>query len=417
MGILKKKPKGPTYTSEGNETTVPFPTKKVDGYYTSMKGVYEDGMDKAQELKQGDSFEFNNVLKDVMVSEGGTPEQYKKHLNHVAYHESAGTMKPDMKQFNNGPGRGVYQYEPPSARTAVNRAKLYYEQNKRPLPKFIDELDKQEKIDFSTLSREKQDTMYLLDKYMGEADFSELMSGKVSEAEWWGKNHQTTNDPIKNKKFAADAIRHDAVYSKSNMIKPEVIQQKVFRKGGILLHKDGGQTKNPIIYTDKDKFDKAKKMHDDSLNTSNIAERFKVINYGLQVSKGDKTLIAQGNKLKKEALQNKGENILPDYQNKLNYGGWGRDMHDNYPTPYPVIYSKPVEKEVKVIRKPVSDTTSKPVALTPIKKSIILKELKQIDFSNPDYKIIKYLNKDRTEDESKREYFDKDNKLISKIVY
>ena len=44
MAILKKKPKGPTYITGETEVTIPFPVKKQDGYYTSMKDVYEDGM-------------------------------------------------------------------------------------------------------------------------------------------------------------------------------------------------------------------------------------------------------------------------------------------------------------------------------------------------------------------------------------
>ena len=44
MAILKKKPTGPTYITGETEVTIPFPVKKQDGYYTSMKDVYEDGM-------------------------------------------------------------------------------------------------------------------------------------------------------------------------------------------------------------------------------------------------------------------------------------------------------------------------------------------------------------------------------------
>jgi hypothetical protein len=244
---LKKKTTGPTYIFNNglDEVTIPFPAKKIGGYYTSMRDIYEDGMKAAQEKAKSKvnkniipvETEYERILNDVIKSEGGTPEKYKKHLDHVAYHESAGTMKPDMKQSKGGPARGIYQYEPPSARTAVNRAKLYYQKNKRPMPEFITELDKQDNIDFGTLSREQQDAMYLIDKYMGEADFSELMSGKTPEAEWWGKYHQTTSDPIKNKKFADDAIRYDKIseLNKKNKEKPAPLV--LFKRGGILYKK------------------------------------------------------------------------------------------------------------------------------------------------------------------------------------
>lgn len=110
MAILNKKPKGPTYTGNGDEVTIPFPVKKQDGYYTNMKDLFEDGM-KSQHKEDKKELTVDKMLDHIIKTEGGTPEKYKELMNHIAFHESAGTMDPKLKQYGGGPGRGVYQFE------------------------------------------------------------------------------------------------------------------------------------------------------------------------------------------------------------------------------------------------------------------------------------------------------------------
>ena len=234
MSILKKKPKGPTYTGNGDEVTIPFPVKKQDGYYTSMKGVYEDGMKSMQNFKNTNTSEYQTLLSEIMKEEGGTPEQYKKLQDHIAYHESNGTMDPTIKQMGSGPGRGKYQFEEgkdAGGKIAVDRTLNYMKKKNLVVPKWLSDLSMQESIDASKLSDEQQDIIFLGNyKEHPTADFNKVMTGKEQIVDFWGKYHQTKNDELKKKKFIADATRYDKV----SKLKKPVREVKVFRKGGLL---------------------------------------------------------------------------------------------------------------------------------------------------------------------------------------
>lgn len=233
MSILKKKPKGPTYISGETEVTIPQPVKKQDGYYTSMKGIYEDQMQASQDLKNSGNNEYQILLNEVMKEEGGTPEQYRQLQDQIAYHESAGTMSPTIKQMGGGPGRGKYQFEEgkdAGGKIAVDRTVNYMTRKKMVIPKWLNDLHMQDSVDASRLSNEQQDVIFLGHyKEHPTADFSKVMKGEEPIVDFWGKYHQTTNDELKKKKFLSDVLRMDKVNSLKK-IKPTVL----FRRGGIL---------------------------------------------------------------------------------------------------------------------------------------------------------------------------------------
>jgi hypothetical protein len=118
-----------------------------------------------------------------------------------------GTMNPKTRQLNDGPGRGMFQYEPPSARTALNRAFNYLNEKGLKPTKWMQDLNKKELIDFSELPEEHQRMLFLIDKKVGKGDLNKVVSGKQSIAEFWGESHQTQSDPLKLKRFIEDNDR------------------------------------------------------------------------------------------------------------------------------------------------------------------------------------------------------------------
>lgn len=233
MSILKKKPKGPTYINNGTEVTIPFPVKKVNGYYTSMKDIYQDQMNLSKKSNNNKEFGYNDLLNHIIKEEGGTPEQYKKLQNYIAFHESAGTMDPTIKQKGGGPGRGKYQFEEgknAGGKLAVTHTFNYLTKNKLPIPKWLKDLNNQDSVDFSKLSEEQQDILFLGHyKEHPKADFNKVVTGKESIVDFWGKYHQTQNDPIKKAKFLNDMERYDAQMNNEKM--------SLHKRGGLIYHK------------------------------------------------------------------------------------------------------------------------------------------------------------------------------------
>ena len=138
-----------------------------------------------------------------------------------------------MKQFKGGPGRGMFQYEGPSGATAVKRTLSFFKEKGIDPPQWLSQLKNKKSVDFSQLSEEQQRMLFLGDKKMGAGDLSKVMSGKQTIQEFWGKYHQTQNDPVKIKKFTEDMKRYNKDKIK-NIDEVELPKIALNKKGGIL---------------------------------------------------------------------------------------------------------------------------------------------------------------------------------------
>ena len=58
----------------------------------------------------------------------------------IAFHESDGTMDPTIKQYGDGPARGVMQYEPPRFQSSLIRAKAFFKQQGEEVPQWIKDI-------------------------------------------------------------------------------------------------------------------------------------------------------------------------------------------------------------------------------------------------------------------------------------
>jgi len=133
-------------------------------------------------------------LIDYLIKEkGGTRKQYLSLLNGVAYHESAHTMDPTIKQIGGGPGRGKYQFEEGKNQggiTAARRTKQYLDSIGEKTPNWLNKAVQGNSLDATQLTSEQQDVLFLGNMRMHpKADFSNYVEGKESMDEFWANYH------------------------------------------------------------------------------------------------------------------------------------------------------------------------------------------------------------------------------------
>jgi len=114
----------------------------------------------------------------------------------------------DRKQGDkeDGLARGKYQYEPESAKTALNRFKNWYESTKPfRLEGAYEEANRrliEKDYDFSTLDEDYQDVFNLINHQQNpETSMADLSSGKTSSMNFWMNHHATLKGTTKAKRI------------------------------------------------------------------------------------------------------------------------------------------------------------------------------------------------------------------------
>lgn len=124
-------------------------------------------------------------------------------LYKIAWHETGKTLDPLQKQQGGGPGRGLYQYEPASLKTAINRIYNFFKKTGGTTPKWVDTIKSH--YDASRLSPQQQSFIALVDLVeRSNFNLTRATSGDKELVDEWGKGWQTKNDPQKKKKFLAE---------------------------------------------------------------------------------------------------------------------------------------------------------------------------------------------------------------------
>lgn len=141
---------------------------------------------------------------------GWTPAQagrFNAFANGVAQVESNG--KPGIAQIGGGPGRGKYQYELQAGGsganiTARNRLKKFQKtvdptfQLSAADQKILDGRDP----DFSKMSEDGQDAMFIVDKALSALPTDDVANGNLPPAEAWAKYHWAGDQSKKGEKIA-----------------------------------------------------------------------------------------------------------------------------------------------------------------------------------------------------------------------
>lgn len=160
--------------------------------------------------------EAQRILNLIAEEKNMSPDLIEDAMNKIAFHESWDSEQrtgiiPDRVQMGGGPGRGAFQYEigeGKSAEVGLNRMKAFYQDvlGEEP-PEWIQKLP----IDYNPaeLSLDQQQVLFLADHRMRpRSDFKQLE--KMDVDEWWGRYHQTQNDPTKRRKFRNHAGLYEA---------------------------------------------------------------------------------------------------------------------------------------------------------------------------------------------------------------
>lgn len=143
-----------------------------------------------------DEIGLNELLQLIIKEKGGTPQQYNKLMDYIAYHETGPNqrMSTTAKQEGGGPGRGLFQFETgddKGGNTAVNRTHNYLTRNNLSVPKWLNKMwEGKKSADVSTLNADQQKMLFLgYHKEHPTSNFSNIWSGKQTVDNFWLNNH------------------------------------------------------------------------------------------------------------------------------------------------------------------------------------------------------------------------------------
>jgi len=142
---------------------------------------------------------YDNLAISIAKEKKIDKKKIDEVLAKIAFHETGKTLDPKQKQVG-GPGRGLYQYEIESLKTAINRVFNFCKKRGEKIPAWIEEVKKD--WDITKLTPKQQSYIALID--MLERKNFDLIKATQSDeelVEQWGKGWQTKNDPKKKEKF------------------------------------------------------------------------------------------------------------------------------------------------------------------------------------------------------------------------
>lgn len=156
---------------------------------------------------------MSELLKRIAKEKQVDPALIQRAADMISFHESK--KDPKAVQASGGPGRGLFQYEvgpDQSADVALQRTRAAYKRYGLKEPSWLKSL--QTGFDPAELTEQQQTELFLGDhRERPNSDFGLL--GKMPLDEWWGKFHQTENDPIKRARFREDADYYKSFYGKA----------------------------------------------------------------------------------------------------------------------------------------------------------------------------------------------------------
>ena len=139
------------------------------------------------EFQKAKTLNFNNILDYVVDTRGGTKELWGKAADTIAFHESGpwARMDPEAKQYLGGPGRGLFQFEPPSLKTAQKRyTNIAKSKGFTPNPDILNAKSADE------LNAQDQYTLFFANLIESNAKLSDYAEGKMKLEDLWLKGHK-----------------------------------------------------------------------------------------------------------------------------------------------------------------------------------------------------------------------------------
>jgi hypothetical protein len=198
-------------SQETGEKKVMMPDMQY--FFNNTKNVLEIPMkqqggeiDKLEYKLPEEALVLDYMIDDFSKEKGGNRELYRDLMDSVAYHESAGTMNPKMKQYGNGPGRGKYMFEGEDGSnrllTSAKRLKNYFKIKDKPLPNFVSKVIDGKIKDATKLSAKQQDILFLGDVRMGKVDLKDYVEGNITKQDLWADYWWQGSSKDKDKRIA-----------------------------------------------------------------------------------------------------------------------------------------------------------------------------------------------------------------------
>jgi hypothetical protein len=148
-------------------------------YNTKLAPTSEEKKPKSNVL------DLDNALDYLVETRGGTRDLWGRMADTIGYHESWHTMDPLKLQGNGGPGRGIFQFEPPSLITAQNRYRRIA--NRLNLKTDPEILNAKSAIE---LSPEQQYALFLINTAESEAKLKDYADNKLPLVDLWLQGHK-----------------------------------------------------------------------------------------------------------------------------------------------------------------------------------------------------------------------------------
>ena len=163
-----------------------------------------------KEKPKSNMLDLDNTLDYLVKTRGGTRDMWGEAADTVAYHESWHTMDPKMKQAEDGPARGMFQFEGPAFKTFKNRYKTVAD---------AIGLDADPAILNATsadqLTPEQQYTAFLVNLIESNAVLKDFADGKMSIEDLWLQGHKNVEKPGDRESFreSSDKLKRQGIFN------------------------------------------------------------------------------------------------------------------------------------------------------------------------------------------------------------
>jgi hypothetical protein len=139
------------------------------------------------EFEKPKTLNFNNILDYVVETRGGNRDLWGKAADTIAFHESGPWARMDVgaKQYLGGPGRGLFQFEGPSLKTAQKRyTNIAKSSGFTPNPDILNAKSADE------LNAQDQYTLFFANLIESKAKLSDYAEGKMKLEDLWLTGHK-----------------------------------------------------------------------------------------------------------------------------------------------------------------------------------------------------------------------------------
>ena len=147
----------------------------------AQDGNGEDKVDNSKIL------DYNNISNYIVETRGGTKDTWGQLADTIAFHESSpwSRMDPKAKQYQGGPGRGLFQFEGESFNTALKRYKNVADAKGYTIKDSIVNATSADQ-----LSSEDQYALFFANLIESKAKLSDFTDGNLSPVDIWLQGHK-----------------------------------------------------------------------------------------------------------------------------------------------------------------------------------------------------------------------------------